>query len=155
LFRIVKSVTLLYLDSSALVKRYVRELASEEVVREISSARSAATAAVTLAELTSAFARLAKGGALSLREAEQRRAELVEDWKGIICLPIDDPTIELAATVAWEHRVRGFDAIHLASALNWMEEMDAPVRFATFDRQLWRAARETGLDPWPERFGDS
>jgi len=143
------------LDSSAFVKRYVAEQASDDVLSEIVNAESIATAAVTLAELTSAFARLAKGGAFSLREAEARRAALDEDWQEIIRLPIDDSTVELAARVAWDHQVRGFDAIHLASALKWMEGMGAPVRFATFDRQLWRAARETGLDAWPGGFGNS
>jgi hypothetical protein len=40
--------------------------------------------------------------------------------------------------------------VHLASALSWRESIDSAMVFATFDRNLWNAARGTGMSCWPE-----
>lgn len=52
--------------------------------------------------------------------------------------------------IAWEHGLRGYDAVHLATALVWRETLGEAVTVATWDRELWRAARDAGLSPWPE-----
>jgi hypothetical protein len=46
--------------------------------------------------------------------------------------------------------LRGYDAIHLAAALEWQDRIGEPITVATFDQDLWRAAREAGLDCFPE-----
>jgi hypothetical protein len=46
--------------------------------------------------------------------------------------------------------LRGYDAAHLASALFWQEMLGAPVTVASYDRQLWEAAKANGLIAWPE-----
>ena len=45
--------------------------------------------------------------------------------------------------------VAGF---HLAAALTWRDSVGRDVVLATFDRQLWEAAPEAGLQPWPEKL---
>ncbi|HEX6384610.1 MAG TPA: hypothetical protein VF177_08075 [Anaerolineae bacterium] len=55
-----------------------------------------------------------------------------------------------ADTLAWELGLRGYDAVHLASALLWHEGMDQAVVLATFDRHLWKAAGQRGLITFPE-----
>jgi hypothetical protein len=39
--------------------------------------------------------------------------------------------------------------VHLACALVWYEALDEPVTLATYDRELWRGAKASGLVPWP------
>lgn len=56
-----------------------------------------------------------------------------------------------AETLAWEHGLRGDDAVQLASAVTLQESLGSPVRLATFDRHLWSAARSAGVEPWPEK----
>ena len=51
--------------------------------------------------------------------------------------------------LAWEHGLRGYDAVHLAAALVWRESVGEPVTVATYDRELWRGAQASGLVPWP------
>ena len=60
--------------------------------------------------------------------------------------------VSRAASLAWSHGLRGYDAAHLASALFWQEMMGAPATVASYDRQLWEAARAAGLIAWPESF---
>jgi hypothetical protein len=54
-----------------------------------------------------------------------------------------------AADLAWQHGLRGYDAVHLAAALTWCRSMESPALLATFDRQLWLAARRSGLAVLP------
>jgi predicted nucleic acid-binding protein len=54
--------------------------------------------------------------------------------------------------LAWELGLRGYDAVHLASALSWQEGLGAEVTLATFDRRLWEAAGGRGLRPLPENL---
>jgi predicted nucleic acid-binding protein len=55
-----------------------------------------------------------------------------------------------ADSLAWELGLRGYDAVHLASALLWKEGMGQEVALATFDQQLWEAASQLGLVPFPD-----
>ncbi|MGC2063967.1 MAG: hypothetical protein WA610_13405 [Thermodesulfovibrionales bacterium] len=55
-----------------------------------------------------------------------------------------------AATLAWEQGLRGYDAVHLAAAHVWQDIIGEPVTLASYDRQLWEAAKVTGLTSWPE-----
>ena len=64
--------------------------------------------------------------------------------------------MERAEGLAWEHGLRGYDAIQLASALTWRESVGEEIVLATFDRQLWDASERTGLKVWPEQLsGDA
>jgi predicted nucleic acid-binding protein len=56
-----------------------------------------------------------------------------------------------AAALAWEYGLRGYDAMHFASALGWQDAIDMPVTLATYDRDLWRAAQKAGMQVWPEK----
>lgn len=54
-----------------------------------------------------------------------------------------------ADELAWELGLRGYDAVHPASALLWQDGMGERVTVATFDRQLWEAAEQRGMIPFP------
>jgi hypothetical protein len=45
--------------------------------------------------------------------------------------------------------LRGYDAIHLASALECHDRTGEDVTVATYDRGLWDAAGEAGLTRFP------
>ena len=57
--------------------------------------------------------------------------------------------IARADTLAWDHGLRGYDAVHLAGAVLWQETLGEMVTVATFDRELWQAARRAGMMVWP------
>ncbi len=60
--------------------------------------------------------------------------------------------MERAEGLAWEHGLRGCDAVQLASALTWQESVGEEIVLAAFDRQLWEAARRAGLKAWPDQL---
>ena len=57
--------------------------------------------------------------------------------------------VSRAETLAWDYALRGYDAVQLASAVMLQESLGTAVRLATFDKQLWDAARRAGFEPWP------
>jgi len=63
---------------------------------------------------------------------------------------VDESLVARAEALAWEYSLRGYDAVHLAAAVAWQERLDARIVVATFDRELWQAARQSGLETWPE-----
>lgn len=67
-------------------------------------------------------------------------------------LRVDERTIERAEAYAWQFGLRGYDAVHLASAVMWQEASGEPVMLATYDRQLWEAAAQVGLQVLPESW---
>ncbi len=140
---------ILYLDASALVKRYVAEPGSEEVLRSIGAASAVGTAAVSRAEVAAALAKSARLGLLSREDAEAAHQTFRQEWPDFIRLPVTELLLEQAAGLAWNHGLRGYDSVQLAAAVSWQEALEASVAFATFDRHLWEAASHAGLTSFP------
>ena len=140
---------IVYLDASALVKRYVAEPGSAQVEALIGEARAIGTAVVSRAEVAAALAKAARVG-LVTREAAKKAFEAFNaDWEHLIRLQLGEPLAARAASLAWDHGLRGYDAVHLATALLWREMLGESVTVATYDRELWRASQASGLSPWP------
>ncbi len=138
-----------YFDASALVKRYVTEYRSSETIELSTRAEVVATSLVSRTEVAAAFAKAARSGALSDAEARKAQRTFAGDWPDIARLPVTEALVARAETLAWNHALRGYDAIQLASALAWQESVGTDVVVATFDTQLWQAARQEGLNAWP------
>jgi len=144
---------IVYLDASALVKRYVVEAESAQVVALIGGAQMTGTAVLCRAEVAAALAKAVRVGLVSRESAVKALGEFNADWEYLIRLHIGEPLAARAAMLAWEHGLRGYDAVHLATALTWRETLGEAVTVATYDRELWRGAREAGLSPWPAAIG--
>jgi len=141
---------IVYLDASALVKRYVAEAGSAEVNALISGASVVGTAAISRAEVSSALAKAVRMRLLSREEAVSALQVFNAEWESLIRLQLTEVLIYRAANLAWEHGLRGYDAVHLAASLFWQDMLGDPVTLASYDRQLWDAAKATGLIAWPE-----
>ena len=143
-----------YFDTSALAKLGLREAESKQVENLLRLSEVPVTSLVTRAELTSALHRAVGRGDLPIEAATAAREQFGRVWRSLGHVPVTAALIERAEMLVWTHRMRGFDGVHLASALSWQERVDGEVRFCTFDRILWRAARDEGLDAWPPAWGD-
>jgi len=141
---------IVYLDASALVKRYVAETGSREVTSLIAKTDSVGTAAISRAEVAAALGKAARMKVLKNDEASSALQVFMADWENLIRLQVTELLVARAATLAWDHGLRGYDAVHLAAAVFWQEMLGEPVVLATFDRQLWHGASITGLIAWPE-----
>jgi len=130
----------LYLDTSALVKLYVTEEGREAVIRAVEEASRVATSTVAYAEARAALARRNREGALNNEEHRRIVTALDEGWESYDRLAVSNAVTRRAGSIAERYSLRGFDAIHLASAAR-LRERFANLRLLTFDSQLVTAAR--------------
>ena len=144
---------ILYMDSSALAKRYLSEEGSAGVARLVGSAEKVGTSIITRVEVVAALARARRQELLDDEPAARLRASFTGHWPALVRLGLVESTVERADALAWELGLRGYDAVHLASALAWRESVGESTLFATFDKALGSAARTQGLDVWPQDLG--
>lgn len=145
---------ILYLDASALVKRYVAETGSGETEQAIRESSVVGTGLVSRAEVSAALAKAVRVGILSNKEATRALNAFRKDWQDLVRVAVSEPVVARADVLAWQYGLRGYDAVHLASALVWQELLGEPVTLASFDRQLWAASEPSGLVPFPEKLPD-
>ena len=151
---------MLYLDSSALIKRYQNEPGTDalnaRLQEEARGRRAAFTSVLTYAEIHAALARRARDQLLSPEEAAVISDQFDADW--VLSLgPIELGTnvLGFVRDVVRGVSLRGADAIHLASAL-WLRDMarlgvkadqyTGPLVFVCSDKQLARAASKHKLE---------
>ena len=139
-----------YLDSSALVKLYTRESGSDETLAFVGQADVRGTGLIARAEVAATFGKAVRLKALTRDEARAALEAFRREWPDLFHVDINETVVTQADALAWAHGLRGYDAVHLASALLWQQSINSPVTLATFDRQLWDAARLVGLEAWPE-----
>ena len=126
----------LYVDSSALLKRYVDEHDSAAAVAHMAADPVLVTSRVTEVEVRRNLARLLDGADL---DAARRR--FAEDLDAFALVVIDAATCNEAARIAEQTLCRSLDAIHLASALR----AGAATTVLTFDRRQADVGRSLGL----------
>lgn len=141
---------ILYLDSSALVKRYLTEARSAEVEGVIMAADQIGTALITRAEVSAAIAKAVRMNWVERAEALKSLAVFQSQWPSMFRLRLSELTVERADMLAWAHSLRGYDAVHLSCATLWQESLSDPITFASFDEQQWDVAQKLGLAVWPE-----
>ncbi|MGH7318444.1 MAG: type II toxin-antitoxin system VapC family toxin [Candidatus Rokuibacteriota bacterium] len=141
---------IVYLDASALVKRYVAEAGSRETNRLIGRATVVGTALLSRPEVAAALARAVRVNVLTRADAAAALQAFRAHWNDLARLQVTETLVAKADALAWDGGLRGYDAVHLAAATLWRETLGDRVILATFDRQLWHAAAGAGLTPWPE-----
>jgi predicted nucleic acid-binding protein len=132
---------MLYLDASALVKRYVEEDGSEVVLRAMDDASAWSICRIGFVETVRAVA--LAGGQKLVKKVES-------DWLAFDVVEVDRELAEHAAQLALSTELRSLDALHLAAALVLGAE---DLTIATWDMRLHRAARDQGLDTLPAALG--
>ena len=131
---------ILYLDTSSLVKLYVIEKGSEQVQSLLEQAKVVATSQVAYAEACAAFARKQRQRDFSSGQYQMIITSLQQNWGGYFALDVSWPVSRLAGELAERYSLRGFDAIHLASAVTLKERLGSPVTFSSADNRLEDAA---------------
>ena len=79
----------------------------------------------------------------------ERGKDSENDWSFINVLLVSTEVVERAVSLTRRHRLRAYDAVHLAAALIWQEALAEPVTLATFDHELWQAAQQDGMHVYP------
>ena len=136
---------ILYMDASALVKRYVAEAGSVEVNSWIKVAQMVTTALVSRAELSAALNCAVRGQMINSTDCQYALDLFRSEWESIVRLPVSEITVQRADFLACRYNLRGYDAVHLACALIWQESIGNPLTLVTYDQQLRQAASDEGL----------
>ena len=141
-----------FVDSSALVKRYVSETGSMWVSDLFAPKldNEVLIAAITGVEIVAAIARRARGGSIGMTDAtaacNQFRSDLLSDYQVI---DITENIITSAMTLAESRGLRGYDAVQLAAAcaVNTVCVVNglSTVIFVSADNELNVAAASQGL----------
>jgi uncharacterized protein len=140
---------IVYLDASALVKIYILEDGSRGVENLLTMADLLGTAILSRAEVSAAICKAVRTRAIQAKQASEAVKQFRTHWLSLFRLGIDGMVVEKADRLAWDHQLRGYDAIHLACALLWQESLAEIVTMATFDKELWIAAKSEGMAVYP------
>lgn len=141
-----------FLDSSALVKRYISETGSNWVCNlfDPSLGNQFFIAAIAGVEIVSAITRRAKNGGINVADAIAVRDQFKQDFQTEYqIIEISDKIINSAINIAESYALRGYDAVQLASGreLNILCIANGlnGVNFVSADNNLNTAAMGEGL----------
>ena len=126
----------LYVDTSALLKRYISERDTDVAEQYIAADPTLVTCRLTEVELRRNLARLLKGGDLL-----SARRQVQTDLNAFALISIDSTTCNKAAVIAEQTLCRSLDALHVAAA----QRAGESTTFLTFDVRQAQAARSVGL----------
>ncbi len=127
----------LYLDTSALLKRYVDEPDSERFLAMIDSDLAWLTCRITWVEVWRNLSRNLQGNPV-----RRAKAAFDQDWRRLSVIEVDDTLCRDAGRVAEETGARSLDALHLAAI---RRAGPAGIALVTADLRQAQAARVLGI----------
>jgi predicted nucleic acid-binding protein len=135
-----------YFDSSSIVKWFFDEQYSE-LTRSMKDEKDIAfTSILSYPEVLSAFNRARREGRCKKSDMEIIRIEFQRIWNDFQWIKVNEKLINSTMELIFKHSLRGYDAVHLASALILKKESEiSDLYFSCFDRTLNRAAKKEGL----------
>ncbi len=135
------------MDTSAVVKLLVQESGSDLSRSSAEDADAVITSRLTLVETRSALARMRGAGRITSVQHRAKLTEFAVFWSDIGVVDVMEPIVERAASLAEQHTLPAYDAMHLASALVVAET--ARPAFGCWDRELRTAAAKENLEVIP------
>jgi predicted nucleic acid-binding protein len=147
---------MLYLDSSALVKRYVQEAGSKAITSRFDRGEIIYTSVLSFAEVHAAIGRKRRDGELSATQKGKLVDEFQTDWLfSLNILELTITTMLALPSICEQYSLKASDAVHLSAAV-WLSDAirlktkdlggsDRVVEFGVADRQLGEAALMCGF----------
>jgi uncharacterized protein len=147
---------MLYIDSSALVKRYVQENGSKAVTSRFERGEAIYTSVLSFAEVHAAIGRKYRDRELSVNEKQKLVDEFQADWLfSLSILELTINTMSALPSLCEQYFLKAGDAIHLSAAF-WLrdaiglrakgfEDSETLVEFGVSDRRLGEAALKCGF----------
>ena len=128
----------LFVDTSALVKRYVDEPGRDVVLDAMATDGEWCASALCLTEAKLVLHRIAA----TPRQADRLWRALHEDWDAFHVVPLDDQCLAAATDIGANYGIGVSHAIHLAAATR----LPAPVHYLTLDQRQVAAAVALDLE---------
>ncbi len=138
-------VNVYFLDTSALVKRYVPEIGTNWIlsITDPATNHPLAIAQITWVEVLSALARRQREGSLSAEQFVLTLQDFRYDFDNLFqVIEIDQALIEKAGELAIQYPLRAYDSVQLASALFLQYSQ---LVFVSADERLLNIAQTEGL----------
>jgi len=142
-----------FLDTSALVKRYVPEIGSDWIlsITDPATDNDLAISQITWVEVHSAFARRLRDRSLSAQRFDLIVQKVREDFENEYrVIDVDQTLIETATELVMQHPLRAYDSVQLASALRFqsttlLSQPETQLIFVSADNRLLDIAQSEGL----------
>jgi predicted nucleic acid-binding protein len=137
-----------FVDSSALVKRYVQEVGTTWVrsLTHRGTGNQIFLARITTVEVTSAVARRRRGGTVSSTQASSFLSRFRKHLAGrYTVLEMTPGLLDAAMKLANAHELRAYDAVQLAAALELNRLSQGGIVLVSADQDLNDAAAAEGL----------
>lgn len=145
-------MTVYYLESSALVKRYKSEIGSD-FVEELFDGKTDdevfVTSYLSVLEVNTVAARLLKAGQLQRTQYDQLIASFAQDISSydVVVLPIINTLVQESLDRLPDYPLRTADALQFATAIRTGHGSgEQPYRMVSADRELGEACRRHGLE---------
>jgi predicted nucleic acid-binding protein len=136
---------MIYLDSSALVKRYLKETGTDVVNSIILSSKAKATSKLSYPEILSAFARKHRTNEIGNGLLHSAINKFESDWIQLYVIEFSDEMLQPIKQVSQRYPLRAVDTVHLASALWLRSSTKVDVTFVASDSRLLEAAQRENL----------
>lgn len=136
---------ILFCDTSALIKLYIKEDFSTKVHAHAALAKTVAVSRIAWAEAMAALARRVRENAVDAEAIETVRTKLRHDWSGFAIVEVTQALVEQAGEYADTFALRGYDSVQLAAARRLQEAASEDFYFSCFDTRLKRAAKVLGM----------
>ena len=137
---------MIYLDTSALVKRYVKEDGSEIVGSIVTQQKVIAPSKLAYAEMLSALMRKHRAGEIQRKPLDRVIGQFETDWEKLVIVEFHNELLEIIKSLIEKYPLRGADAVHLSSAMWLQESTKTRLTFVTSDISLLSAARAEDLE---------
>lgn len=131
------------------MKAFLSEPGSDTVLGLLEEADPRCSSRLSFVECHASFARGRRDERLTSKEVATLIRDFARRWSDLIIVELDGPVGERASELAHRYWLRASDAIHLASAAQ-LAETEPDIRFACWDRRLWKAAGVVGFTRVPE-----
>lgn len=146
-------MAVVYLDTSAFVKRYKTEAGTEVIdtlFESLTSADRVTTSIFGILEFFATCRRLLKANEIDAPDFQDMAAHFVRDIEAFyIPHPVDDDLLAKPLEVIAERALRTTDSVHLVAALEIQELLSGPEEafvFVADDDELCQAARSAKLE---------
>ena len=130
----------LFLDTSALAKRYVAEPGSDKVLKLCRSAERLSVSVICLPEMVSTLNRLVRERQLSVAKYATLKRRVLGDLAEADICEITTQVIGSVIQLLESNALRAADAIHVACAMAYRADV-----FASADRRQLAAAKKSRL----------
>jgi predicted nucleic acid-binding protein len=133
-------VTAAFFDTSALVKLLLREPGAAVVAEAWLLADPPVCSRLALVEARAALAAAHRARRHDATQHRRLKRSFAEMWSQASVVEVDEAVVLLAADLAEEHALRGYDAVHVAAALTAASPL-----FVSADADQLRAAEALKL----------